>query len=112
MNPLDAARQYLEAWNARDAVAIASCFDSGGTYTDPAAGTIPGAGVGSYAQGLWGAFPDLAFEVVSLVATECRRQAASFRFRASMSSMSVPMASVPSRVTSIPGLSRNNSDCR
>ncbi len=66
MTPLDSARQYLDAWNARDARAIVRTFAPGGTYRDPAAGTLSGDAIGSYAERLWSAFPDLSFEIASL----------------------------------------------
>jgi len=66
MTSLDAARQYLDAWNARDAEAIAKTFSDGGTYCDPAAGEIAGEAIGANAKRLWSAFPDLSFEIVSI----------------------------------------------
>jgi steroid delta-isomerase-like uncharacterized protein len=60
------ADRYFEAWNRRDPAAIAAVFTEGGTYTDP---NVPD-GVGpedtaAYAEGLFGGFPDLAFELES-----------------------------------------------
>lgn len=66
MPALDAARRYLDAWNARDAAAIMAAFAPGGTYADPSTPVIAGDAIGAYATRLWGAFPDLSFEVVSL----------------------------------------------
>lgn len=65
-NRIDRARQYLDAWNAHDADAIGRTFATDGTYEDPTTGRIPGAALGGVATGLWSAFPDLHFEVVSL----------------------------------------------
>ena len=67
MTSLDIAKQYLEAWNAHDADAIAKTFAADGTYRDPTAGQISGEAIGAYAKALWEAFPDLLFEIVSAV---------------------------------------------
>jgi steroid delta-isomerase-like uncharacterized protein len=66
MSSLDWARQYLDAWNARDADAIVRTFAAGGTYSDPTTGTIAGDAIGTNARGLWSAFPDLSFDIASL----------------------------------------------
>jgi steroid delta-isomerase-like uncharacterized protein len=70
MEALEVAGRYFDAWNRRDPEAIAAIFVPDGTYTDP---TVPeGLGptaAGEYARGLFTAFPDLAFEIVS--AAEC-----------------------------------------
>lgn len=67
MTSLDIARRYLDAWNAHDAHAIVGSFADGGTYRDPTTGPIAGEDIGAYAGRLWSAFPDLSFEIVSLV---------------------------------------------
>ena len=69
MTYIDMAKQYLDAWNAHDADAIIKLFTSAGTYSDPSAGEITGDAIGANARGLWSAFSDLTFEVVSLVET-------------------------------------------
>jgi steroid delta-isomerase-like uncharacterized protein len=69
MTYIDMAKQYLDAWNAHDADAIIKLFTSAGTYNDPSAGEITGDAIGANARGLWSAFSDLTFEVVSLVET-------------------------------------------
>lgn len=56
------ARDYIAAWNARDARAIRATFAHDGTYRDPVSGSLPADAVGEYARGLWESFPDLAFE--------------------------------------------------
>ncbi len=61
----DLARRYFDAWNNHDPAAISSCFAPDGTYSDPSAGTMPGAAVGGYAQALVAAFPDLRFDIES-----------------------------------------------
>src|ERR1700684_4139668 len=64
--PLLVAQRYFDAWNQHDADAIVAAFAEGGTYADPkTGGPLAGAAIGAYAQALWAAFPDLAFEVVS-----------------------------------------------
>jgi steroid delta-isomerase-like uncharacterized protein len=58
---------YTDAWNRHDADGIVATFAGGGIYTDPAtAGPLAGAAIAAYAQSLWGAFPDLSFETLSL----------------------------------------------
>jgi steroid delta-isomerase-like uncharacterized protein len=65
--PVQIAQNYFDAWNQHDAAAIMATFAEGGTYADPATqGPLTGAAIGAYAQGLWAAFPDLAFDVVSV----------------------------------------------
>jgi len=66
MTSLRFAKNYLDAWNARDADAIVRTFSPGGTYCDPTTGKIAGDDIGANAKRLWGAFPDLSFEVVSI----------------------------------------------
>jgi steroid delta-isomerase-like uncharacterized protein len=66
MTFLDRARQYLDAWNARDADAIVRTFAAGGTYRDPTTIALSGDAIGANATRLWSAFPDLAFEITSL----------------------------------------------
>jgi len=66
MDPMRVAIAYIEAWNQRDPGKIVATFADGGTYTDPASGgTLAGEAIGQYASGLFAAFPDLSFEVVS-----------------------------------------------
>ena len=65
MSAIEAARRYVDAWNARDTAALAASFGPGGTYEDPNTGGPIGTGpLGAYASGLWSAFPDLRFEEV------------------------------------------------
>ncbi len=67
MNTLDVARKYFEAWNSRDPSAIVATFAEGGTYTDPASGgALTGQALAEYTGGLFSAFPDLSFDVVSV----------------------------------------------
>lgn len=59
------AQGYFDAWNQRDPDAIVAAFTEGGTYTDPVAGSLNGSAIGAYANGLFTAFPDLTFDIVS-----------------------------------------------
>ena len=64
----DAVSAYFDAWNRHDADGIIDTFGEGGTYADPAAGKLPaGEPLRAYVEGLWEAFPDLAFEVTRIV---------------------------------------------
>jgi steroid delta-isomerase-like uncharacterized protein len=82
MSALDAANRYFDAWNAHDASAILASMSAGATYADPITGRpISGDAIAQYAQGLWGAFPDLAFEMVSVAETGGGRVAAQWIMR-------------------------------
>jgi steroid delta-isomerase-like uncharacterized protein len=60
-------QRYTDAWNRHDTAGIVATFAEGGIYTDPTtAGPLAGASLAAYAQSLWGAFPDLSFETLSL----------------------------------------------
>jgi steroid delta-isomerase-like uncharacterized protein len=70
MSNLDWVRRYLDGWITRDADAILASLTEDGTYEDPGtAGPISGEALRDYVTGLWSAFPDLTFEVESLVET-------------------------------------------
>jgi steroid delta-isomerase-like uncharacterized protein len=63
MQPIESARAYLDAWNARDTARLSATFGNGGTYEDPnTGGALGAAALAGYAGGLFAAFPDLAFE--------------------------------------------------
>lgn len=82
MSALDAANRYFDAWNARNASAILASMSGDATYTDPiTAGPISGDAIARYAQGLWTAFPDLTFEMVSVAETGGGRIAAQWIMR-------------------------------
>ncbi|HWQ11190.1 MAG TPA: nuclear transport factor 2 family protein [Roseiflexaceae bacterium] len=73
---------YFEAWNRHDAAALVASFAPGGMYRDPLAPDgVTGEAIGAYAAGLWGAFPDLRFDLVSLDALDNRRLAVQWRMR-------------------------------
>jgi steroid delta-isomerase-like uncharacterized protein len=64
---LAVAERYFDAWQRRDPDAILGTFAEGGTYADPTAGTdLTGPAIAAYAVGLFAAFPDLSFEIVSV----------------------------------------------
>lgn len=66
MDALSVAQTYFDAWNRHDAEAVVACFASGGTYCDPTSGgELTGPAIAAYASGLFSAFPDLAFDIVS-----------------------------------------------
>lgn len=66
MTSIDIARQYLDAWNAHDAEALMKTFAAGGTYRDPTTGEISPDAIAANAKRLWGAFPDLSFEIKTI----------------------------------------------
>ncbi len=67
MTALEVAQQYFDAWNRRDAAAVLATFAAGGTYCDPSSGgRLSGEALAGYMNGLWAAFPDLSFEIVSM----------------------------------------------
>lgn len=64
---LQVAQRYFDAWNQHNPAAIVATFAEGGAYSDPATpGPLSGAAIGAYAAGLWAAFPDLSFDIVSI----------------------------------------------
>jgi hypothetical protein len=66
MNALAVAQSYFDAWTHRDADGIIAAFTKGGTYSDPTVGQgISREATADYARGLWDAFPDLTFEIIS-----------------------------------------------
>jgi steroid delta-isomerase-like uncharacterized protein len=70
MHPAEVARAYIAAWNSRSPEAINETFIAGGTYTDPVTdGPLTGAAIGAFAGGLFLAFPDLTFDILSLEET-------------------------------------------
>jgi steroid delta-isomerase-like uncharacterized protein len=71
VNAIQVAHRYFEAWNRRDAKAIIATFAEDGTYSDPSAGQgLTGESIAAYAKGLWAAFPDLSFEIISAAETD------------------------------------------
>ncbi len=61
----DQVAAYFDGWSERDADAVLASLGSDGAYEDPTtAGPIGGAALRAYLAGLWGAFPDLSFEIL------------------------------------------------
>jgi steroid delta-isomerase-like uncharacterized protein len=66
MEATDVAKSYFDAWNQRDPEAIVATFADGGTYSDPNAPEgLSGQAIAHYAGGLFAAFPDLSFDLLS-----------------------------------------------
>jgi steroid delta-isomerase-like uncharacterized protein len=71
MEATDVVQGYFDAWNRHDPEAIAATFVQGGTYTDPNAPEgLSGRAIAEYASGLFAAFPDLLFDLVSHSSTD------------------------------------------
>jgi SnoaL-like domain len=67
MNAIEVVRRYNQAWNGRDAEALVALFAEGGTYSNPDAGQgLTGEAIGTFAKGVWAAFPDMTLELVSV----------------------------------------------
>ena len=82
MSVQEAAQRYFDAWNGRDVAAILDSFVAGGTYTDPTTpGPLSGDALGAHITGLWQAFPDLSFEIVSQAETGGGKLAAEWLMR-------------------------------
>jgi|SRR5579862_8313420 len=68
MLPAEIAQRYFDAWNRRDGAGIVANFADGGTYADPLTpGPLAGAAIAAYAEGIWTGFPDLSFDIGSIV---------------------------------------------
>ena len=67
MNAIEVVKSYIDAWNRHDADAIVALFAEGGTYSNPVAGQgLTGEAIGGFAKGVFTAFPDVAFDIVSI----------------------------------------------
>jgi SnoaL-like domain len=65
--PRGRLRRYVDAWNRHDADAIVALFVEGGTYSNPVAGQgLTGQAIASFAKGVFTAYPDVSFEIVSI----------------------------------------------
>lgn len=70
MTNLQLVSAYLDAWSQRDADVILATMGPGATYEDPSTGgPINADAFRAYTAALWGAFPDLSFEIVSTAET-------------------------------------------
>ncbi len=79
--PIDIAQHYFDAWNRRDPAAIVATFFEGGTYSDPTVPALTGSALATYTSGLFTAFPDLSFEIVSAAQTGDHTVAAQWMMR-------------------------------
>jgi steroid delta-isomerase-like uncharacterized protein len=67
MNAIEVVKRYSDAWNRHDADAIVALFVEGGTYSNPIAGQgLTGEAIASFAKGVFTAYPDASFEIVSI----------------------------------------------
>ncbi len=70
MSAIDAAQAYIDGWNARSSAAVLASLTPGGTYQDPTTpGPLSGEALAAHVETLWQAFPDLAFDLVSIAET-------------------------------------------
>lgn len=68
MSNIEVVQRYIDASNSHDLEAIAKEFSEGATYIDPAVGQeISGDVITGYLQGLFASFPDLKYEVTSMI---------------------------------------------
>jgi hypothetical protein len=66
MNAIEVAKHHLDAWNCHDADAIVAAFAEVGTYSNPFTGEgVTGEPIGSFARGVFAAFPDASFDLIS-----------------------------------------------
>lgn len=76
-------RDYFDAWNRHDPAGVAAFFVEGGTYSDPASGgELAGDAIASYVAAMVNAFPDINFEIESVVAAPDGRVAVQWLGRA------------------------------
>ena len=67
MNAIEVVKRYIDAWNRHDADAIVALFTEGGTYSNPMAGQgLTGQAIAGFAKGVFAAYPDVSFEIVSI----------------------------------------------
>jgi steroid delta-isomerase-like uncharacterized protein len=70
MEVVGVAQRYFEAWNRHDPDSIVATFAEGGTYSDPnVPAGLTGQAIAEYAGGLFEAFPDLSFDMLSHAST-------------------------------------------
>jgi steroid delta-isomerase-like uncharacterized protein len=64
---IEVVKRFSEAWNRHDADAIVALFAEGGTYSNSdAAQGLTGQAIADFAKGVFAAFPDASFEIVSI----------------------------------------------
>lgn len=68
MSNIEVVQRYIDASNSHDVQAIAKEFSEGATYVDPAVGQqVSGEAMTGYLKGLFASFPDLKYEVTSMM---------------------------------------------
>lgn len=103
MDSLALVHQYIDAWNRHDTGAIIATFATDGIYSDPVVGEISGQAIGDYATSLFTAFPDLSFELASLVGSMLDHTvAAQWRMRGTNTGTFMGMAPTGKSI-SVPG---------
>jgi steroid delta-isomerase-like uncharacterized protein len=81
MDTISIAQEYFNAWNQHDSAAILKTFAKTGKYTDPVAGQVYGTTLAGYAEGLFNAFPDLSFEINSVVRADSDKVVAQWNMK-------------------------------
>src|SRR5690349_13441085 len=65
-----ALNTYFDAWNSHDSGAVVAALTDGGTYEDPTTGgPLSGDALTANVDGVYAAFPDVQFEIVSVSTT-------------------------------------------
>ena len=63
--------RYFDSWNSHDPQLVVAALTDGGTYEDPTTGgPISGDALAANVAGVYDAFPDVRFEIVSLATAE------------------------------------------
>lgn len=77
MDDAGIVKRYLEAWNSRDAAALASLFGEHGTYQDPYCRGVLNGGlaIAEHAKAVFRAFNPLNFEPITIVPGKDEKQA-------------------------------------
>lgn len=103
MDAMQITQSYFEAWNHHDPTALVALFAENGEYRDP---TVPsalrGTAIGDYAHGLFTAFPDLRFELVSAAPAGDKTVAAQWLMRGTHTGPFTGL-SPTGRVVTLPG---------
>jgi steroid delta-isomerase-like uncharacterized protein len=77
---MDALDRYFAAWNSHEAARVVAALTDGGTYEDPTTGgPLGGDALAASVDGVFAAFPDVHFEIVSVAATGDESAAAQWR---------------------------------
>ena len=104
MDALVVAQRYFDAWIRRDAGGIIAVFTETGTYSDPTAGQgLRRKATADYARGLWDAFPDLTFEIISKAQTGPEFVAAQWLMRGTNTGSLQGLPPTTGRSVEVPG---------